>query len=277
MAIEVALSVILVVIADNCWAVSGVKLINTDPGFDAGHVLASVVLPAPNRYPNTEQRTLFFKRIFESILALPGVESAGVVDALPFSGEDHGAFVSDGATQLDSEIDIIGGQYLQTMGLRLLEGRWFRDEEMSDASDTAIVNDLIASRLWPGVSAVGQRICVYCTPERPNDWKRVIGVVSSASHSALNEPMNGEMCIMAAGAMREGGVHRCQNRTADGRFGTGHSPCDCRRRSEPARVPHRVHERPDRRFGRGSAVHYDHPGHHRLACFFDVRCWAFMA
>jgi predicted permease len=200
-AAEVALSVMLVVIGGQLLG-SFVKLMNTDPGFDARHVLASVVLPAPERYPGPEKRALFFQRIFDSVRALPGVESAGVVDALPFSGENHGAFVSDGARNIDSEIDIIGGQYLQAMGVRLLEGRWFRDEEMTDASDTAIVNDHIADRLWPGVSAVGQRVCVYCSLEHPDRWKRVIGVVSSARHSALNDPAAGNT-YLAAGAMRE--------------------------------------------------------------------------
>jgi putative ABC transport system permease protein len=63
------------------------------------------------------------------------------------------------------------------------------------------VNDFIAARLWPGSSAIGQRVCVYCTPENPNNWKRVIGVVSSASHAALNEAAKGNV-YLAAGAMR---------------------------------------------------------------------------
>ena len=53
-----------------------------------------------------------------------------------------------------------------------------------------------------GASAVGQRVCVYCTPENPNNWKRVIGVVSSASHAALNEAAKGNV-YLAAGAMRD--------------------------------------------------------------------------
>jgi putative ABC transport system permease protein len=87
------------------------------------------------------------------------------------------------------------------MGVRLLEGRWFREEEMADSNDSVIVNDFVAARLWPGASALGQRVCVYCTPENPNNWKRVIGVVSSASHAALNEAAKGNV-YLAAGAMR---------------------------------------------------------------------------
>jgi predicted permease len=201
-AAEVAISVVLVVIGGELLA-SFVSLIRTDPGFEASHILASVVLPAPERYPDPQQRALFYKRILDSVRALPGVESAGTVDALPFSGENHGGYVgaSDGS-KLVGEIDVVGGEYLQTMGVRLLEGRWFREEEMADSNDAAIVNDFVASRLWPGAGAVGQRVCIDCTPEHPNNWKRVIGVVSSASHAALNEAAKGNV-YLAAGAMRE--------------------------------------------------------------------------
>ena len=63
---------------------SFLKLAATDPGFQADRVLASVVLPAPERYPNPEQRGLFYQRILEAVREIPGVERAGTVDALPF-------------------------------------------------------------------------------------------------------------------------------------------------------------------------------------------------
>jgi predicted permease len=202
---EVALSVILVVTGGQLLG-SFLKVIGADPGFQADRVLASIVLPAPERYPNPEQRGLFFKRILDSVRALPGVQSAGTVDALPFSGENHGGFVSgalaaDSNAPLTAEVDVAGGEYLQTMGVHLIDGRWFREEDMSASSDAAIVNDFTARRLWPRTSAVGQSICLYCTPEQPNNWKRVIGVVSSASHAALTEPVKANV-YLAAGAMQ---------------------------------------------------------------------------
>jgi predicted permease len=200
-AAEVAVSVVLMVIGGQLLA-SFVSLIRTDPGFEANRILASVVLPAPERYREPERRALFYQRILDSVRALPGVESAGTVDALPFSGEDHGVFVSGTEeSNLEAEVDFVGGEYLQTLGVRLLEGRWFREEEMAESNDAAIVNDFIATRLWPGSRAVGRRVCVYCTPENPKNWKRVIGVVSSARHKALDEAAKGNV-YLAAGAMR---------------------------------------------------------------------------
>jgi len=201
-AAEVAVSVLLVVIGGQVMA-SFARLVTTDPGFQADRVVASVVLPAPERYRNPEQRGLFYQRILNAVRAIPGVKSAGTVDALPFSGENHGGFASSTeAHPLTAEIDVAGGDYLQSMGVRLVEGRWFREEEVSASNDSAIVNTFVARRLWPGASAVGQRICVYCTPENPNNWKRVIGVVSSSSHAALDEPEKGNV-YLAAGAMQE--------------------------------------------------------------------------
>jgi len=215
-AAEVAVSVVLVVIGGELLT-SFVKLIRTDPGFQADRILASVVLPARERYPDPTQRALFYKRILDSVSALPGVESAGTVDALPFSGENNGGYVSAAeGTKIEVEMDNVGGEYLQTMGVHLLEGRWFREEEMADSNDSAIVNDFIAARLWPGSSAIGQRVCVYCTPENPNNWKRVIGVVSSASHAALNEAAKGNV-YLAGGALRYSAfvVVRTQRPTGD--------------------------------------------------------------
>uniref|UniRef100_Q01WV3 Permease n=1 Tax=Solibacter usitatus (strain Ellin6076) TaxID=234267 RepID=Q01WV3_SOLUE len=201
-AMEVALSVVLVVIGGQLLG-SFRRLVAADPGFQADHVLASVVLPSPERYRDPERRGLFYRRILDSVRAIPGVEGAGTVDALPFSGENHGGFVlgSQSAQPLTAEIDVAGGEYLQTMGIRLVEGRWFREEEMNASNDAAIVNTLVAGRLWPGARAIGQRICLYCTPENPNNWKRVVGVVASARHASLNEAEAGNVYV-AAGAMQ---------------------------------------------------------------------------
>jgi len=195
---EVALSVLLVVVGGQLLG-SFMKLMATDPGFAADRVVASVVLPAPERYPDSAKRALFYRRILDAVRSIPGVESAGTVDALPFSGENHGGWVGnrDARASLVAEIDVVGGDYLQTLGIRLLKGRWFRPEEMAASNDSAMVSDSVASGLWPRREAVGQRICVDCTPEAPDNWKRVIGVVTRAHHGALDEPGENNVYLSA--------------------------------------------------------------------------------
>jgi predicted permease len=186
-AAEVAITVTLVITGGRLVG-SFIGLLRTDPGFTSEHVLASVVLPAPQRYPDRAGRALVYRRFLDAARSIPGVELAGTVDALPFSGENHGTWmtakpeeIADRKRQLDGEVDVVGGEYLQAMGARLEEGRWFDGEE----SDSAIVNDVAARSLWPGESAVGKRICVGCRPERADNWKRVVGVVTSMRHWGL--------------------------------------------------------------------------------------------
>jgi hypothetical protein len=66
---------------------SFIGLIRTDPGFQADRVVGSVVLPPPQRYETSEKRAAIYKRYLDAVRNLSGVESAGTVSALPFSGE----------------------------------------------------------------------------------------------------------------------------------------------------------------------------------------------
>jgi len=199
-AVEVALTVALVVIGGQILS-SFVALIKTDPGFEANRIVASVVIPNPARYATHEQRASLYQRILTAVATMPGVERAGTVNALPFSGENDGGLIGRiGSTdQIAAEVDVVSAEYLQTMGVRLIQGRWFTADEMRDSGDTVILNDVVARHLWPGKSAIGERICVNCSPQNPQNFKRVVGVVSSIRHASLEGPQ-GDSVYLSAGA-----------------------------------------------------------------------------
>jgi hypothetical protein len=97
-------------------------------------VLASIIVASGDRYlHHPETQTQLFRHILDSVRALPGVESAGTVDALPFSGENNGAWVTathSGVARPDTqpiaEVDYVSDGYLETMGVQVLQGRLFR-------------------------------------------------------------------------------------------------------------------------------------------------------
>ena len=190
---EVAVAVTLVIVGGMLTG-SFVRLLRTDPGFDANRVLASIIIAADDRYiHDPAAHGLLFRRILNSVRGLPGIESAGTVDALPFSGENYGGFVTareadagERRRQLVAEVNRVSAGYLKTLGVRLLAGRWFREGEEDEARDVAIVNDRAAARLWPGQSALDNRICVNCQAGQPPNWKPVVGVVSTIYHSTLD-------------------------------------------------------------------------------------------
>ena len=198
--VEVTIAVMLVIIGGRLTA-TFVHLLRTDPGFDSKHVLASIVAASADQYRTPEGHEMLFRRILESVRALPGVESAGVVDALPFSGENNGSTVSradDPDVTLPehgqiAEFDHVSPGYLEAMGIRLLDGRWFREDDLTPGRDVAIVNDFLAKRLWPGESALGKQICLNCSNEKFRERKRVIGVVETIRHSGLDEPIGMEV------------------------------------------------------------------------------------
>ncbi len=204
---QIAVTVVLVATGGSL-AGSFVRLLRTDPGFHSDRVLASIIVASGDRYlHHPEAHALLFRDILDSVRALPGVESAGVVDPLPFSGDNTGGWVTateDGAahpeTQTIAEVDTVSAGYLETMGIPLLQGRLFRQEEEDPSRDSAIVNDLAAARLWPGGHAVGSRICIDCSPGRPPQWRQVIGVVGSIRHAGLDEPP-GLQVYLSGGAL----------------------------------------------------------------------------
>ena len=207
-AVEVALAVALVVIGGQLLA-DFATLLRTDPGFDAKRVTAFIIVPDRVRYQTPEEWGKFYRSALDSVRALPGIESAGTDDALPFSGENTGGLVGKSAGgapqggQIAAEIDDVSAGYLQTMGIRLLQGRWLNEEDMSDSSNAAIVSDLVAKRLWPGQSAIGQPVCVFCSPENQNNWKRIVGVVSSSRHASMDGPQQQASVYLAAGALHK--------------------------------------------------------------------------
>jgi predicted permease len=197
---EIAVAVILVI--GGLVTGSFVRLLRTDPGFQPDHVLASIIVPSGDQYKSPESHAALFRRILDDVRALPGIEKAGAVDALPFSGENNGAVIGTGepSTEQIAEVDRVSADYPQTMGLRLLDGRWLREDDMQPSRDTALVNDVAARTLWPGQSALGKRFCIFCSNPEFKQWKQVAGVVKSTLHSRLDQPTHTEV-YYAAGAL----------------------------------------------------------------------------
>lgn len=207
-AIEVALALALVVVGGQLLA-SFAVLLRTDPGFDAKRVTAFIIVPDRVRYQTPEEWGKFYRNTLNSVRAIPGIESAGTNDALPFSGENTGGLVGRNAGgapqsgQITAEIDDVSAGYLETMGIRLLQGRRLNEEDMKDSGAAAVVSDAVAKSLWPGENPVGKPVCVFCSPENPNNWKRVVGVVSSSRHRSMDGPQQQATVYLAAGALHK--------------------------------------------------------------------------
>ena len=151
---------------------------SVDPGFDAGRTLtARLTLPAV-KYPDGRSAE-FFDRLVDRLSAIPAVEAAGGVSAPPLSGRASQINVRaanrDETRALVDVISISRG-FVKAAGMRLLEGREFAREDRAGGEEVAMIDDVLASRLFPGESAINRLIDV----EMVKAPVTVIGVVKQA-------------------------------------------------------------------------------------------------
>jgi putative ABC transport system permease protein len=184
---EVALSFVLLILA-GLMMKSFVRLVGADPGFNAESVLTMELSLPYAKYREAGQREAFYRQLLERVEALPGVETAGAVNHLPLGGSNTStSFLVAGVPEpppgqdFDGRWRICSPHYFRALGMTLLEGRAFVDQDMAGAQPVVIVNETLARKYWPNESAIGKRIRFTGDPAR-NPWMHVIGVVRDVKH-----------------------------------------------------------------------------------------------
>jgi predicted permease len=178
---QVALACILLVGA-GLLIRSFVRVLEVDPGFRADRA-AAWRIDAGGRYTTDKEQVAFYDRLVRSVEGVPGVESAGITDALPLSRDrswdmvPRGAVYPPGMTPLGHP-RLIDWRYLRTMGIPLLSGRDFNEADSASTEKVIIVNQKAAQRLWPGRDAIGQMVGV-------DEMRRVVGVAGNVRHEAM--------------------------------------------------------------------------------------------
>jgi len=151
-----------------------------DLGFRPDHVLTlRTSLPAL-KYKDVAQRTAFYQRVIDEVRALPGVENTGYGSTLPFLSAGNTRWFSiEGRTPVEGDIydtlyRVATTQYLQTLGVRVIEGRLFEERDMTATAPGVVINETMANQFWRGKSPIGGRMQI-ADPRGPT--YTVIGVV----------------------------------------------------------------------------------------------------
>ncbi len=146
-ALQIGFSLLLIVAA-GLFVRTIDNLRNVNPGFATDHLLAFDLDPGRAGYPATgvapvEQRAL------DAIAALPGVRSVGATNDEDLSNDGvSGDVVVAGYTpppneEYDVELPWVSDNYLQTLGVSLLAGRYFNAGDTATSSKVAIVNETV--------------------------------------------------------------------------------------------------------------------------------------
>ncbi|HEV3196605.1 MAG TPA: ABC transporter permease [Bryobacteraceae bacterium] len=156
------------------------KLRGVDLGFRSDHLLTLRTALGP-KYRDNVKALDYQRRVLAQTSALPGVEATAFGSTLPFQsiGNTQGYRIEgvarDPAFSPDALYRSGSSNYLQTLQVKLTEGRLFDGSETATSQPVIIINRTFARRFWPKESALGHRISVdWPTPK----WRTVIGVVA---------------------------------------------------------------------------------------------------
>ncbi|HNQ22625.1 MAG TPA: ABC transporter permease [Phycisphaerae bacterium] len=188
--IQVASSLVLLIVA-GLFVRSLTSASAMDPGFDHNRVLAATCDLGARDYDATESVD-FCTRLLERARALPGVEAAAIIappplslalsstdlwiEDRPYSGEDE--------DQVSTAYSVASSGSFQTLGIPLLRGRDFGDQDTAGAAEVAIVNQAFADHYWPGQSPLGKRIS-RSGAEGP--YIEIIGVAATVKYILIGE------------------------------------------------------------------------------------------
>jgi predicted permease len=184
---EVALAVVLLT-GSGLLIRSYMNLQSVSTGFSDSTLSMHIALD--NRYSRPARRQEFFRSVLDRIGALPGVEAAGAVSALPLShNEQMQIFSVEGyANKPYQMVDsrLASESYFQAMDIPLLAGRFFTSQDGANgAPGVVIVNQAFVNDYLHGRSTIGAHLCVCpFTAGRPV-WSTLVGVVGNTRFSNL--------------------------------------------------------------------------------------------
>jgi putative ABC transport system permease protein len=201
---ELALSLVLMVAAGlllrSFW-----DLFKVQPGFSPERVMAiQTWLPGPNDptadiYQTATQESVLLREILRRGRTLPGVEEAAIGDeaALPL-GHSHPSalpLIREGVETMDNEAPVIDSpivspEYFHLLGTPLLRGRLFRDQDLEDTPQVAVINQAAARTYWPNQDPLGKRVRLrldtrgLLSSAKPA-WTTIVGVIADARTESL--------------------------------------------------------------------------------------------
>ncbi len=167
---------------------SFIEVVRVPLGFSPDDVVMARTTFNRARYPSNDRRREVERAMAERLAALPGVRTVGVTTHIPLADDRQIGFILEGedvhaARWADNAS--VSGSYFQAMGIPLLRGRTFGEQDAPGTSSlAAIVNDSMARRFWPTGDALGKRI------EWGGRVLTIVGIVGDVHLAALETAVN---------------------------------------------------------------------------------------
>ncbi len=169
------------------------RFINTDPGWNVDGLQTAQMSLSGDKYKDDKQRVVFLTELENRLRALPGVQHVGIAGSHPVFGfNSSSSFLVEGRPEPPADklpemfYEPVNGDYFETLGARLQQGRTFDQTDTVDHPKVVIINETTARTFWPNESPIGKRIS---SAGKKRDYFEVVGVVNDLAFPGdLGEP-----------------------------------------------------------------------------------------
>src|SRR5258706_686890 len=187
---EFAVAVVLLVGA-GLLTRSFLRVQHVDPGFSTDHALTVRIVQS--KFKSETQWRDFYEQALDHIRAIPGVEAVGAIDNFFFASFPDETVIVEGRSPVTpgtsvSQVtdDGISPGYFQSLGVPLLRGRFFGEQDGATSPRTAIINATMSRRFWPGEDPLAKRFkFAYQTAADP--WITVVGVIGDMHRDGVTQ------------------------------------------------------------------------------------------
>ena len=172
---------------------SFLRVLDVDLGFRPERAAALRIDPG-RQYSTQAKRNAYYDEALRRVKSIPGIEGAGLTDALPLGRNRSwgigakGQVYTKGHPNPDAFVRIVSDGYIRAMGIPVRAGRDFTQSDTLDHLPVILINETLARTLWPGKDPLGQTV-------RADVERQVIGVVADVRHLALEQGAGSEFYL----------------------------------------------------------------------------------
>jgi len=182
---EVSISLVLLVGAGLLFR-SLMTLMDMPLGFTTSRMLTMTVAPTGENYRSPGQFLGYWSRVLERVRAVPGVEQVALSSSLPLGGGISVlSYQPEGKPEmppnqqpLSHYVEASPG-YFSTMGIAVVRGREFTDQDAVENPRTILISEAMARREFPDVDPIGRRFSFGPGEDGQPQWAEIVGVVGN--------------------------------------------------------------------------------------------------
>jgi putative ABC transport system permease protein len=179
------------------------RLMEVNPGFRPERVLTMELDLRTQQYSKDPAILNFWQQLLDRVQALPGVESAAVGTVVPLTDSHSRTDITIEGMALPKpgsfphpDYHLVSPAYLRTLGVPLLRGRDFTDDDNERTARVGLVNARLAREYWPNDDPLGKRFMFgHPQTDKPARWITVVGVTGDTKLYGLANPSRLEVYV----------------------------------------------------------------------------------